>query len=50
MRKYPRRNYPSGNIFLAAATAAAGEENDYSNDDPPDIIAAEKIAKTVIHK
>ena len=36
-----------GVIFLASAAA---EKYDYSYNDPPNVVIAKKIAKTVIHK
>ena len=46
----PDGNFRRGHFTLAAATAAAREEYNENYDDPPNVIAAEKIAKTVVHK
>ena len=37
-------------MSLAATASAANKENYENYDDPPNVIAAKKIAKTVIHK
>ena len=49
LRKFPPHLYI--HLFLLFKSTAAAEENEnYSDDDPPNVIISKEIAQAVIHK